>query len=107
MKGRDKIFEVRRIYNDVNVHRRVPDAGVRRAHQMYQFRKTRPADRRGPQVVTRDFHRIKQTLLFQMTNMGQPFLYVVDGNYLNRGELFLSHQFSRARGRRGQGRPRP
>ena len=61
-------------------------------HQMYQFR-------RDPQtgevrIVTRDFDRIKQTLLYQITNMGQPFVYVVDGNYLNRGELFLAHQFS-------------
>jgi stage V sporulation protein R len=26
--------------------------------------------------------------------MGQPFIYVVDANYLNRGELYLAHQFA-------------
>jgi stage V sporulation protein R len=26
--------------------------------------------------------------------MGQPFIYAVDGNYLNRGELYLAHQFN-------------
>ena len=26
--------------------------------------------------------------------MGQPFVYAVDANYLNRGELYLSHQYS-------------
>ena len=24
--------------------------------------------------------------------MGRPFVYVVDGNYANRGELYLAHQ---------------
>ena len=40
-------------------------------------------------IVSRDPARIKQTLLYQLTNMGQPFIYVVDGNYCNRGELYL------------------
>ena len=31
-------------------------------------------------------------------NMGQPFIYVVDGNYCNRGELYLAHELSLARG---------
>ena len=41
---------------------------------------------------SRDPERIKQTLLYQLTNMGQPFIYVVDGNYCNRGELYLAHK---------------
>lgn len=92
MKGREKIFEVRRIYNDVNFIDEFLTPEFVEKHQMYQFR-------RDPQtgevrVVTRDFDRIKQTLLYQLTNMGQPFIYVVDANYLNRGELFLAHEFS-------------
>ena len=31
--------------------------------------------------------------MFQMTNFGQPFIYVKDGNYQNRGELLLHHKF--------------
>lgn len=90
-RGREKIFEVRRIYNDVSFIDEFLTPEFVERYQMYQFR-------RDPQtgevrIVTRDFGRIKQTLLFRLTNMGQPFLYVVDGNYLNRGELFLSHQF--------------
>ncbi len=90
-KGRDKIFEVRRVYNDVNFIDEFLTPEFVEKHQMYQFR-------RDPQtgevkVVTRDFGRVKQTLLFQITNMGQPFIYVVDGNYLNRGELYLAHEF--------------
>lgn len=91
MKGREKIFEVRRIYNDVNFIDEFLTPQFIDKHQMYQFR-------RDPQtgevrIVSRDFDRIKQTLLYQLTNMGQPFMFVVDGNYLNRGELYLAHKF--------------
>lgn len=92
MKGREKIFEVRRIYNDVNfIDEFLTEEFVER-HQMYQYR-------RDPQtgeikVVSRDFDRVKQTLLYRITNMGQPFIYVVDANYRNRGELYLSHQWN-------------
>ena len=27
-------------------------------------------------------------------NRGEPFVHVVDGNYLNRGELYLAHQWT-------------
>ena len=30
-------------------------------------------------------------LLFSLTNFGKPWIYVVDGNYRNRGELLLKH----------------
>ncbi len=91
MRGREKIFEVRRIYNDVNFIDEFLTPEFVEKHQMYQFR-------RDPQtgevkIVTRDFQRVKQTLLFQLTNMGQPFVYVADGNYANRGELYLAQKF--------------
>jgi stage V sporulation protein R len=91
MKGREKIFEVRKIYNDVNFIDEFLTPEFVERHQMYQFR-------RDPQtgevrVVTRDFQRVKQTLLFRLTNMGQPFIYVADANYANRGELYLAHKY--------------
>ena len=43
---------------------------------------------------SRDFQKIKQRLLFSLTNFGKPWIYVVDGNYRNRGELLLLHQFN-------------
>ncbi|MBL8760389.1 MAG: SpoVR family protein, partial [Phycisphaerae bacterium] len=91
MKGRDKIFEVRRIYNDVNFIDEFLTPEFVEKHRMYQHK-------RDPQtgelkVVSRDFQRVKTTLLHHLTNMGQPFIYVVDANYLNRGELFLAHRF--------------
>jgi stage V sporulation protein R len=92
MKGREKIFEVRRVYNDVNFIDEFLTEEFCDRHRMFEHR-------RDPQtgevkVVSRDFKRVKQTLLHHLTNMGQPFISVVDGNYLNRGELFLSHRFT-------------
>jgi stage V sporulation protein R len=92
MKGRDKIFEVRRIYNDVSfIDEFMTEEFIERL-RMYQHK-------RDPQtgevkIVSRDWKRVKQTLLHHITNAGQPFIYVVDANYLNRGELVLAHKFS-------------
>lgn len=92
MRGREKIFEVRRIYNDVQFIDEFLTPEFVERHNMYQYK-------RDPQtgelkIVSRDFDRIKQTLLYRLTNMGQPFVYVVDANYKNRGELYLVHQFN-------------
>jgi stage V sporulation protein R len=43
--------------------------------------------------VDKDWRKVKQRLLFSLTNMGQPIIHVVDANYANRGELYLKHRF--------------
>lgn len=92
MTGRQKIFEVRRIYNDVSfIDEFLTEEFVER-HKMYQHK--RDPETGEIKIVSRDFRRVKQTLLHQLTNMGQPFIYVVDANYRNRGELVLSHQWT-------------
>jgi stage V sporulation protein R len=35
---------------------------------------------------------IKEKLLGRLTNFGQPVIHVQDGNYKNRGELYLYHR---------------
>ncbi len=35
---------------------------------------------------------MKDKLLFQLTNFGEPFIHVEDANYDNRGELLLRHR---------------
>ncbi len=92
MMGREKIFEVRRIYNDVSfIDEFLTEEFVER-HKMYQHRMDPNTGE--VKVVSRDFKRVKMTLLHHLTNMGQPMVYVVDANYLNRGELYLANKFS-------------
>ncbi len=88
--GREKIFEVRRIYNDVNFIDEFMTGEFIEKHKFYQY--GRDPHTGQLRIVSRDPQRIKQTLLYQLTNMGQPFIHVADGNYANRGELFLAHQ---------------
>ncbi len=88
--GREKIFEVRRIYNDVNFIDEFMTPEFIEKHKFYQY--GRDPHTGQLRIISRDPQRIKQTLLYQLTNMGQPFIYVVDGNYANRGELYLAHK---------------
>ncbi|GJM18311.1 MAG: stage V sporulation protein R [Phycisphaeraceae bacterium] len=92
MKGRDKIFEIRRIYNDVNFIDEFLTPEFVERHRMYQH--ARDPKTGEVKVVSRDFDRVKKTLLYHLTNMGQPFIHVADANYLNRGELYLAHEFN-------------
>ena len=87
--GRDKIFEVRRIYNDVTFIDEflTEDFCVRNKLFVYKFNKRTNQF----EVDTRDFKAIKQQLLFHMTNFGQPIIRIEDGNFENRGELLLRH----------------
>ena len=43
-------------------------------------------------IESREFAKVKQRLLFSLTNFGKPWIYVVDANYRNRGELLLKHE---------------
>ena len=48
------------------------------------------------EIASRQFVEIKQQMLTSLANHGRPFIYVTDGNYKNRGELYLKHEFQGA-----------
>lgn len=89
MKGREKIFEVRKSHNDISFIDEflTPDFCNRQQLFTYKFN---PRSGR-MEIDTRDFEAIKQKLLLQLTNFGQPLIQVEDGNYKNRRELLLRH----------------
>jgi stage V sporulation protein R len=91
MKGREKIFEVRRHYNDVTFIDEFLTPDFVRRHGLFTYE----YDRRSNEYVIadRDFQAVKEKLLFMLTNFGQPTIEVADGNFLNRGELLLVHRF--------------
>jgi stage V sporulation protein R len=45
-------------------------------------------------IESREFQKVKQRLLFSLTNFGKPWIHVIDGNYRNRGELLLRHEYN-------------
>ncbi len=89
--GRQKIFEVRRIYNDITFIDAFLTEDFCREHQLFSYRYNSKTDYY--EIESREFHKIKQRLLFMLTNRGRPLIAVRDGNYKNRGELFLVHDF--------------
>jgi stage V sporulation protein R len=88
--GREKIFEVRRVFNDVGFVSTFLTPEFARRHKLFTYRFN---PRTKEYVIdSRDFGEIKRQLLFGLTNFGQPIVTVDDANYDNRGALFLRHQ---------------
>jgi stage V sporulation protein R len=89
--GRQKIFEVRRVANDITFIDNYLTKEFCEKHKLFTYRFN---DVTGMyEISDREFQAIKQKLLFQLTNFGQPIIMVTDGNYKNRGELYLSHKY--------------
>ncbi len=92
--GRQKIFEVRRSHNDVTFIDQFLTPEFVRQQGLFAFE----YDKRSKQYVidNREFHAVKQKLLFMLSNHGQPRIRVSNGNHGNRGELELSHEWEGA-----------
>jgi stage V sporulation protein R len=89
-QGRDKIFQVRRIYNDVTFVNEFFTEDFCREHMYYTFGFNNRRDRW--EIESRAFAQIKQRLLFSLANSGNPVIDVLDANHQNRGELLLKHR---------------
>jgi len=87
--GREKIFEVRRIYNDVMFLDAFLTPEFCRRQKLFSFAYNDSSDYY--EIESREFRRIKERLLAGLTNLGRPQIAVRDGNYKNRGELVLEH----------------
>lgn len=88
--GTEKIFSVRKLYNDVTFIDEFLTEDFCRDHNLFTYhynQKTKQYE-----IANRGFDEIKRQLLFGLTNFGRPFIYVVDGNHENRGELYLLHR---------------
>ncbi|MEW6430518.1 MAG: SpoVR family protein [Myxococcota bacterium] len=88
--GREKIFEVRKHYNDVTFIDAflTPEFALEQKLFTFNFN-----DKKNTwEIASREFKKVKAKLLQQLTNFGQPVIDVVDANYENRGELVLSHR---------------
>lgn len=88
--GRQKIFEVRRLCNDVTFIDDYLTMDFAERFKLFTFEAN---DRSGQwEIASRQFREIKNKLLFSLTNFGQPFISVEDANFKNRTELLLNHR---------------
>jgi stage V sporulation protein R len=88
--GRQKIFEVRRVHNDITFIDTFLTPEFCKEHRLFSFNYNEPGA--NYVIESREFQKVKQRLLFSLTNFGKPWVHVVDGNYRNRGELLLRHE---------------
>ncbi|RMF56359.1 MAG: SpoVR family protein, partial [Calditrichaeota bacterium] len=89
--GREKIFEVRRLYNDVTFIDTFLTEEFCREHQLFSFAYNSNSKRY--EIESREFQQIKKRFLQSLTNLGQPIIEVIDANFQNRAELLLRHLY--------------
>ncbi len=89
--GREKIFEVRKIYNDVTFIDEFLTQEFCKQHKLFTYEFNRQSG--DYEIDSREFKKIKERLLFSLSNFGQPYIYLEDANYKNRGELLLVHRY--------------
>jgi len=90
--GWDTMFELRESHNDVTfLDRFLTEEFVENNDYFtYEFSRATGQNR----VASTDYQDVKQKLLLQFTNFGKPTIAVYDGNYGNRNELLLGHQYN-------------
>ncbi len=88
--GRQKIFEVRKVCNDVTfIDEYITPEFVDR-YKLYTYELNRRTGQY--EIADRNFKTVKEKLLTSLTNQGQPHISVFDANFENRGELLLIHK---------------
>lgn len=91
-QGKEKLFEIRKIHNDVSFIDAYLDEDFCHEQKMLVYDYDR---NRGKYVISsREFADVKRKLLDQLTNVGNPIIAVKDGNFRNRRELLLVHEHS-------------
>jgi stage V sporulation protein R len=88
--GMKKIFEVRKLYSDITFIDEFLTPEFCKDQKMFTFAYNPSADQY--EIASREFKKVKEKLLYQLTNFSYPIISVTDGNYKNRGELLLKHQ---------------
>ncbi|MBT8496399.1 MAG: SpoVR family protein [Deltaproteobacteria bacterium] len=89
-QGRQKIFEVRKLYNDITFIDEFFTLDFCLEQKFYSFAFNERTN--NWEVLTRDHKKVKDQLLSMLTNRGQPFIQVEDANFENRSELLLRHR---------------
>jgi len=90
--GRQKIFEVRKVHNDITFIDTFLTPEFCKEYKLFSF--GYQDQTKNYVIESREFQKVKQRLLFGLTNFGKPWIYVIDGNHRNRGELLLRHEHS-------------
>jgi len=85
----DKVKEVRELESDVSFLRNYLTAELVEELDLYLY------ERKGNEwvVVDKDWEKVRDSLTRGLTNFGQPYIVVKDGDFKSNGELYLEHFF--------------
>src|SRR5260370_41086549 len=88
-KGREKIFEVRELDNDVSFLRNYLTEDLIKDLDLYLYKKE------GDEwvVAEKNWQKVRDTIVSNMTNFGNPYLVVDNGDYHGNRELYIKHLY--------------
>ncbi|MFD1678229.1 SpoVR family protein [Alicyclobacillus fodiniaquatilis] len=88
-QGREKMFEVREMENDVSFLRNYLTKSLIEDLDLYLYQKVGNDWR----IVETDWEKVRDSIVASRVNGGIPVLYVEDGDYNRNGELFIKHEY--------------
>jgi stage V sporulation protein R len=87
--GKQKIFEVREMDNDVSFLRNYLTEDLVKDLDLYLYKKE------GDEwvIAEKNWQKVRDTIVANMTNFGHPYLVVDNGDYRGNRELYIKHMF--------------
>ena len=89
--GREKVFEVRKLYNDVNL---IMEFFTPEFCEKYEFFEWKRYPNGEYKIESKDPDRIKSKLVSRYMNGGLPDIRLVDPNHKGKGIMFLQHKWT-------------
>jgi stage V sporulation protein R len=90
--GWDRMREIRESHNDVTFIDEFLTQEFVDEHDYFTYEYMHSSD--DYRATSTDYEDVKKKLMLQFTNFGKPTVTVADGNYRNRNELLLEHQYN-------------
>ncbi|HEY4033609.1 MAG TPA: SpoVR family protein, partial [Ktedonobacteraceae bacterium] len=87
--GRQKLFEVREMENDVSFLRNYLTEDLIKDLDLYLYKKE------GDDwvIVEKNWQKVRDTIVTNMTNFGHPYLVIENGDYRGNRELYIKHLY--------------
>jgi stage V sporulation protein R len=89
-EGREKIFEVRELENDVSFLRNYLTEELCEELDLFVFELVEEEEWT---ITEKRWEKVRDQLVSNMTNFGFPYLQVEDGDYNGNRELYMKHRF--------------
>jgi stage V sporulation protein R len=90
--GWDRMREIRESHNDVTFLDEFLTQEFVDEHDYFTYEYMQSSG--DYRATSTDYRDVKKKLMLQLTNFGKPTIVVADGNYRNRNELLLEHQYN-------------